>query len=282
MQFIDLERLEPLIRDFLEPLEEAQATVTVEDDPDRRRALIEQHRHRWVALRRVFEEFSYNKCWYVECRNPGTDDDIDHFRPKRRVSEDPEHPGYYWLAFDWRNLRLSCHRANRLRRNPETQETGGKGDHFPILNPADRARTPAHDVAREQPTLLDPTSPTDPRLLWFRANGEVGLSPFFRDDLIAVQRFEATHRYLHLNWPRFCEERMGLYNVIRRTVRRGDREAPPPTRAAVVSDAFKDIVRDLQAIMHQREEYSAAARVYVESFRHVWWVRAIVLGRPHE
>jgi hypothetical protein len=29
--------------------------------------------------------------------------------------------------------------------------------------------------------------------------------------------------------------------------------------------------------MKAEEEYSAAAKVYVESFKHLWWVRDIVL-----
>ena len=277
MRFIDLEQLEPHVRDLLPPLTEAHQRLMAEPDPARRRTLIHEYRGRWVALRDAFEEFSNGKCWYVECRNPGTDNDIDHFRPKLRVSEDPTHPGYYWLAFNWRNLRLSCHRANRLRRNPEAPVTGGKGDHFPLLNPDRRARTPADDVVTEQPRLLDPTDPIDPTLIWFRPNGEVALSPLLRHDLPANERFELTRRYLHLDWPRFREERLALYNIIHRTIARGDREAPAEAPAPPPSAAFKDVIRDLVSKMDRREEYSAAARVYVESFRHVWWVRDIVL-----
>ena len=277
MRFIDLERLEPRVRDLLPPLDDAHQRVLAETDPERRRTLIGQYRERWVALRDAFEEFSDGKCWYVECRNPGTDNDIDHFRPKLRVNEDNTHPGYYWLAFDWRNLRLSCHRANRLRRNPEAPVTGGKGDHFPLLNPDYRARTPTDDVAIEQPGLLDPTDPIDPTLIWFRPNGEVALSPLLQHDPLANQRFDFTRHHLHLDWPRFREERLALYNIIRRTVVRGDREAPAGATGARPSAAFKDVIRDLLAKMDRREEYSAAARVYVESFRHLWWVRDIVL-----
>ena len=277
MRFIDLEQLEPRVRDLLPPLAEAHQQLMAEADPAGRRTLIDEYRGRWVALRDAFETFSNGKCWYVECRNPGADNDIDHFRPKLRVSEDPTHPGYYWLAFNWRNLRLSCHRANRLRRNPDAPVTGGKGDHFPLLNADRRARTPADDVAREQPALLDPTDPIDPTLIWFRPNGEVALSPLLQHDLPANERFDLTRRYLHLDWPRFREERLTLYNIIHRTIARGDREAPTQAPGPPPSAAFKDVIRDLVSKMDQREEYSAAARVYVESFRHVWWVRDIVL-----
>ena len=277
MQFIDLERLEPHVRDLLPPLEEAHHRVMAEQDPVRRRALIERYRRHWVALRDAFEVFSNGKCWYVDCRNPGINNEIDHYRPKLGVREDPTHPGYYWLAFDWRNFRLSCHRANCLSRNPEAPITGGKADHFPILNPTERARTPNDDIASEQPALLDPTDPIDPTLLWFRPNGEVALSPSLNHDLTVRKRFELTRLHLHLDWPRFREERVVLYNSIRRTVVRGEREAPRQPTFTNASVAFKDVIRDLIAQMDPREEYSAAARGYVKTFRDVWWIRDIVL-----
>ena len=44
------------------------------------------------------------------------------------------------------------------------------------------------------------------------------------------------------------------------------------------SGAFLDAVRDLVKVIDREEVYSAAARVYVESFKHeIWWVRDIVL-----
>ena len=144
MRFIDLEEIKPTISDKLERLEEAKARVLAEPDPDRRSALIDQLRSRWTALRDAFSAYSNDKCWYIECKNLGADDDIDHFRPKSGVREDPTHPGYYWLAFEWTNLRLSCHRANRPRTNPDTGETGGKAGHFP----ADRSRSPCARASR--------------------------------------------------------------------------------------------------------------------------------------
>jgi uncharacterized protein (TIGR02646 family) len=277
MRFINLEELRPRIRELIPALRVAHEAVMGEMDPDRRAALIHRFQNRWVAFRRPFEEFSHGKCWYLECRNPGTDEDVDHFRPKLGVAEAPEHPGYYWLAFDWTNLRLSCHRANRLRINPETEEVGGKGGHFPLLNEAERAQGPGDDLTQEQPALLDPTNPADPPLLSFRANGEVDLSPEFKDNASAQAKFEASRFCLHLNWPQFRDARVILYNCIERLVDRGEREAPVAYDVCMVSAAFADVIRDLVTVMDGRAEYSAAARLYVESFKHVWWVRDIVL-----
>jgi uncharacterized protein (TIGR02646 family) len=278
MRFIDLEEIKPTIRDKIEALEVARAAVLAEPDSDLRAALINRCRGLWTAVRDTFAAYSNDKCWYVECKNLGTDDDIDHFRPKSGVKEDPTHPGYYWLAFDWTNLRLSCHRANRPRTNPETGETGGKAGHFPLIDPATRAQAPADDLSREVPALLDPTKLADVVLLSFTPNGEVDLSPEYKGQAVAEAKFEASRLCLHLNWPKFRDARVVLYNRIARIVDRGEREAPQDYSGVhAAGEAFVDACRDLRTTMLAREEYSMAARVYVESFKHVWWVRDIVL-----
>jgi hypothetical protein len=278
MRFINLEEIKPTIRDEIEALEEARAAVLAEANPDRRAALIDRYRPRWTALREAFSAYSHDKCWYVECKNLGTDDDIDHYRPKFGVKEEPDHPGYYWLAFEWTNLRLSCHRANRPRTNPETGETGGKAEHFPLIDSQTRARGPDDNLSLEVPALLDPTKLADVVLLSFKPNGEVDLSPEFKGQPLPEAKFEASRLFLHLNWPKFTDARVMLYNRIARTIDRGVREAPQDYGGIhAAGEAFADACRDLLTAMAAREEYSAAARVYVESFKHVWWVRDIVL-----
>lgn len=276
MRFIDLEEIKPTIRDKIKALEEAKATVLAETDPVLRAELIDRYRTRWTALREPFAVYSHDKCWYVECKNLGTDDDIDHFRPKSGVKEEPGHPGYYWLAFEWTNLRLSCHRANRPRINPETGETGGKAEHFPLIDARTRAQGPDDDLSLEVPALLDPTKLADVVLLSFKPNGEVDLSPQFKGQPLPEAKFEASRQILHLNWPKFTDAQVMLYNQIERIVDRGEREAPQDY-SGMHTAAFIDACRDLYSKMAEREEYSKAARIYVKSFKHVWWVREIVL-----
>jgi uncharacterized protein (TIGR02646 family) len=62
-----------------------------------------------------------NKCAYCEriCKA-----DIEHYRPKKGVLDDPTHPGYYWLCYEWSNLVPSCITCNR---------EGAKHNHFPII-----------------------------------------------------------------------------------------------------------------------------------------------------
>src|SRR4051812_1734670 len=55
------------------------------------------------------EDLGKGKCAY--CESPlGMEvaGGSDHFRPIRSVAEHPDHPGYYWLAYDWDNLLPAC------------------------------------------------------------------------------------------------------------------------------------------------------------------------------
>lgn len=105
----------------------------------------------------------YGKCAY--CEVAITDyqhGDVEHFRPKlgvtNEIDEPVEHPGYYWLAYDWRNLLPSCIVCNQ----PKTVHGRkiGKHNRFPVAG--EHART-AEQIAAEQPLLLHPLE-DDPSL----------------------------------------------------------------------------------------------------------------------
>ena len=135
------------IKTLIDEADAAQAEIDAEPAPKKRRKLIKKHQDKWVAFRDAFAELSHHKCWYTESLSPGADWDVDHFRPKNRLQDEKTHGGYYWEALKWKNFRLSCHRSNRLRTNPHTNQVDGKSDRFPLLNPADRAWAPANQQA---------------------------------------------------------------------------------------------------------------------------------------
>ena len=124
----------------------------------------------WREVSQDLAELGYHKCWYSESKNPASDANVDHFRPKGRVAEDCTHEGYWWLAFDWRNFRYSSQWCNQ-RRNRVNGTSGGKGNRFPLLPGSYRARTEHDPYKDEDPVLLDPTDPEDWKLLTFRVDG---------------------------------------------------------------------------------------------------------------
>ena len=92
----------------------------------------------------------HGKCCYCEAKFSATSYGvIEHFRPKgavrRTVGGPLEHPGYYWLAYRWDNLLVSCERCN----------TSHKREFFP-LNGGAAARSHHDSVEAEEPMLLNP------------------------------------------------------------------------------------------------------------------------------
>lgn len=72
------------------------------------------------AVRDKLNTYYFSKCAYCEmfCKA-----EIEHYRPKKGVTEDNNHNGYYWLCYEWTNLLPSCRYCNT---------EGGKGNQFPI------------------------------------------------------------------------------------------------------------------------------------------------------
>lgn len=248
--------------------EEVQAAVVEE-----RSAVIERHSGLWRELVDALRSLSYSKCWYCETRQPRSDDSVDHFRPKNRVAERKDHPGYWWLAFDWWNYRLSCTFCNSRRRNKRTRTTGGKQDHFPLLDEAMRAYSAADDLGLENPMLLDPARAGDTTLLWFGDDGHVypRSSP---DRQPQYARADASIALYHLNHPNIVESRLVLTEEIRRLINAGndlfDRLHPGNPEAA---RGHSEVVRQLEHKIRGSSQYSAAARDAVRGLRdnqHGW------------
>jgi hypothetical protein len=281
VRYIDFGALleRPGVPELIERTNQARVEIAGARSKRARKALIRKYRPLWVEFRAHFEAVYGAKCWYIECSNPGTDDDVDHFRPKARVDERRDHPGYWWEALNWRNFRLSCHRANRPRRASDGQATFGKANHFPVIDEKDRWLRPS-ELCRERPALLDPTDPADPPLLTFDQHGFVALSPAFETDATAVERFEASRNYLWLDWPDFVRARRDLYAAVWLLVEQGDALHHLLSRGeSVAKEGMKAVSRSLIALTRDKQEYSRAAAAYVRMFRDREWIRDNVM--PH-
>jgi hypothetical protein len=100
----------------------------------------------WGELKHHLFRLFYGQCAYCEVKvtdvDPGS---VEHYRPKGRVDEAPDHPGYYWLAYDERNWFPACPLCNEV----------AKRSHFPIAPSSTRAYTKG-DESQEVPMLLTP------------------------------------------------------------------------------------------------------------------------------
>jgi uncharacterized protein (TIGR02646 family) len=105
----------------------------------------------------------WRKCAYCEGSIASQNGDIDHFRPKKRVSNDnykpiQGHKGYYWLAYEWTNLLPSCLKCNQRKiwEKDEGNITVGKLDRFPLEDENKRVFDPGTDLSSETPLLINP------------------------------------------------------------------------------------------------------------------------------
>lgn len=98
-------------------------------------------------VRNTLHKMQNGKCCYCERkRELKHESDVEHFRPKTSVKEAPDHPGYWWLAYDWDNYLVACSPCNASH----------KRTHFPLLNENDRAYTPDQDISSERPMFINP------------------------------------------------------------------------------------------------------------------------------
>lgn len=92
--------------------------------------------------------------------------DVEHFRPKAKVTEDSTHSGYWWLAYNFENYLLSCSRCN----------SSCKGNYFPLMPGGKRITYDSRlSISAEPRLLINPT--LDPIEEWITVKWNDTLCP---------------------------------------------------------------------------------------------------------
>lgn len=140
-----------------------------------------------ITQSRVRDELNkiyHEKCAY--CESFESSAQIEHYRPKNKVTKAGTNKGYFWLCFEWTNLLPACFGCNKIGT--------GKGNKFPIisqhqrkfgvpLNPDQTVRlddfdTNASYLLNERPFLLHPEY-DEPKLYfkfeWTQSNTELNI-----------------------------------------------------------------------------------------------------------
>lgn len=116
----------------------------------------------WRQARPFALELFRKKCAY--CETPISDGELDHFRPKSEATQwsmarsgsgvrglsVPD--AYWWLAYEWSNIYLSCTVCSRSKKN--LFPVGKERATAPLKEQSPRQQKAA--LAREQALLLDP------------------------------------------------------------------------------------------------------------------------------
>ncbi|MCI0658035.1 MAG: hypothetical protein L0170_13365 [Acidobacteria bacterium] len=242
----------------------SDALDKVKHTPEKDRAEAINSRSRvWGALKPVLAEVSHDKCWYCESRQARSNKDVDHFRPKNKVTESPTGEGYWWLAFDWQNYRYSCSYCNSPHREKET--SGGKHDHFPIPKEVDRGKPEqsSRDLDRqESPTLLDPTKWSDVQLLTFDiGDGRAAPARSKEKDPVGHERATMSIEIYHLHNKDLQDLRYRKMLAVRNRLREAteDLDENSPAYDAALVELWSSILPEA--------EYSAAAKAMLRGLR---------------
>ena len=136
--------------DWIEEAEELRQQLHDAADEEERKQIIDDNATFWRDPRIhnwLLNKFN-NKCWYSEAADCVSPDHVDHYRPKGRIRDEDTkqtEPGYWWLAFDWKNYVISGHLLNSK-----------KGDLFPIAHGNRCNRDDNTLLALECPVLINP------------------------------------------------------------------------------------------------------------------------------
>lgn len=234
-----------------------------------------------VALRAM----SRSKCAYCESNIWSTRaDQVEHYRPKGKVTGLINHPGYWWLAHSWTNLLPTCRGCNlRLRgfivtRNMTQDEierlrgeiglrAQGKGNQFRIVGPRVMAAPGAGDgeadLALEEPLLIDPCRrDPKPELSWDWGFSLSLVAPAARVDGSLSPYGEETIQCCALNRFDLVEARTQVLDELRiqRTQILEDLEAAEPARRAHILERARLLVR----FAEPAKPFSAMAEAFVE------------------
>jgi len=252
--------------------EQQTEKIAVAKDKARKKA-IGAKSNVWGQLSTILSKRSHGKCWYCESNELRSDNPIDHFRPKGKVAECPEHPGYWWLAFDWENYRFACTFCNSRRVNVET--AGGKQDHFPVFIPPDWNKSEG-DNNLEKPKLLDPTDEDDYKLLTFNKNGEA--CPNCDDEESEdYQKAKESIEKFHLNHGPTKKARKAIKQKIMQVV--ADTNELLAQGIDIKSGQIKSNKKELIKLIRPScttTKFNTAAKLYLREFEDNVWVKEIL------
>jgi hypothetical protein len=222
---------------------------------DKRGDYIDGNASKWTALRQALWGIGYTKCWYSEASIQASEGHVEHFRPKKRLSG-AQHPGYWWRAFDWTNLRLAHPTVNVRLTDYLTGKKSGKGSYFPLRDENKRAQCEADEV-HEEPVLLDPANPQDCRLLCFDISSGRPIPRFSpEEDEWRHMRAAASIDYYHLDEGTWNYKRKDLMDDVSKLC---DKIEEVASAQPYDRDAYERLLAELAKYLRPFAEFSAAA-----------------------
>lgn len=149
-------------------------------------------------VKNKLKQLQNDKCCFCEATvSVVTHGDVEHFRPKagwmQKDKDALTKPGYYWLAYDFTNLFLSCQICNQKY----------KKNYFPLANPDKRAKKHTDKLSAEKSLIIDPGKDDPSKYLSFNKemivainNNEKGKETINRTGLNRPEILKSRFEYL--------------------------------------------------------------------------------------
>jgi len=218
----------------------------------------------WSAAKPRLKELSFGKCWYCETRENRSDDAVDHFRPKSI---------YPWFACDINNFRYACTFCNSIRKNVETGKSGGKGNHFPLLEGHLATNLAERDL--EKHVLIDPCKGADVGLLDFTDDGRPRAK--HPDAKVRNHRAVESIKAYHLNHPELVETRRQLALEISSWVKGANlayEELDQDNQEK--HEMFSTFAESIGRAIASDAPFSVFAKKIVKGYSHYSWIEEIL------
>ncbi len=143
----------------------------------------------------------HDKCCFCESKISAiSHGDVEHYRPKAgwvQADEPLNEPGYYWLAYDWDNLLLSCQICNQRY----------KKNYFPLADITGRMVSHHDSVAAEVPLFIHPALEDPEQHIRFEYEMPLPVS--------GSAKGRETIRHTGLDRPALIEKRLSVLSPIR-------------------------------------------------------------------
>jgi len=261
-EYISWEDIEKRHLENIKKLSAIERKKYITDNPD------------WNVLQKIMiEEYGY-KCWYSEAPIGNGDPEIDHYRPKNRARQDDEKSiinkdnGYWWLAYNIENYRLSGALSNKRRRDRlrENSEVEGKGDLFPLDLEKGKIADDEHSTFCEKPLLLDPIVASDVGLLTYDEGGIIIPNPLIKDEF-DKKRAEISIKLYHLDLDQLETARHQVWaeccNVINEAYLYYRESESPEAKKLALKNCAETIMKKTNS----KSEYSSVAKACVNMYR---------------
>tara|TARA_R110002020_G_scaffold148885_1_gene325038 strand:+ start:12825 stop:13679 length:855 start_codon:yes stop_codon:yes gene_type:complete len=257
-----------ITKEKLDALKELSVALDAIEGVAERKAFIKANQAAWSEVRHELSLMSFNKCWYTEAREAVSRYQTDHFRPHGRAKQAAKvySEGYCWLAFDIENFRIVGVLAN-TQNQEYSEDTVGKADWFPLIEPEKRATLASRSIANESPLLLDPVEQSDSNKISFNDNGEAHPS----DDLSPEEKTLVDQSIIHLGirQSQLNGKRRDKWRECVRKIVKYSRffKKPKGQRTPEETETMEELAQEIITMASCRSEFSATVRCCLKSHR---------------